>query len=85
MRGVRATARASRVRIRCRSEAVGTPAADDPAALAHRSGLAPGTPASSDGDPEPLRPGEHTGGIDVRPAEYERRVIEFLDRALLAK
>ena len=26
---------------------------------------------------------EHTGGIDVRPAEYERRVIDFLDRALL--
>jgi len=27
---------------------------------------------------------EHTGGIDVRPAEYERRVVEFLDGALLA-
>jgi len=26
----------------------------------------------------------HTGGIDARPAEYERRVIEFLDGALLA-
>ena len=26
---------------------------------------------------------EHTGGIDAAPAEYERRVIEFLDRALL--
>jgi hypothetical protein len=26
---------------------------------------------------------EHTGGIDARPAEYERRVIGFLDRALL--
>jgi uncharacterized protein len=25
----------------------------------------------------------HTGGIDARPAEYERRVIGFLDRALL--
>ena len=25
----------------------------------------------------------HTGGIDARPAEYERRVIAFLDRALL--
>jgi hypothetical protein len=28
---------------------------------------------------------EHTGGIDARPAEYERRVVEFLDTALLAK
>ena len=27
---------------------------------------------------------EHTGGIDVRPAEYERRVVDFLDAALLA-
>ena len=26
---------------------------------------------------------EHTGGIDARPAEYERRVIAFFDRALL--
>ena len=26
---------------------------------------------------------KHTGGIDVRPAEYERRVIAFFDRALL--
>ena len=26
---------------------------------------------------------EHTGGIEARPAEYERRVIEFFDRALL--
>jgi len=26
---------------------------------------------------------EHTGGIDVRPAEYERRVVGFLDDALL--
>ena len=26
---------------------------------------------------------EHTGGIDARPAEYERRVVEFLDAALL--
>ena len=26
---------------------------------------------------------EHTGGIDVRPAEYERRVVAFLDGALL--
>ena len=26
---------------------------------------------------------EHTGGIDARPAEYERRVIGFFDRALL--
>ena len=25
----------------------------------------------------------HTGGIDAQPAEFERRVIEFLDRALL--
>jgi pimeloyl-ACP methyl ester carboxylesterase len=32
-----------------------------------------------------LVPGsEHTGGIDARPAEYERRVVGFLDRALLA-
>jgi hypothetical protein len=27
---------------------------------------------------------EHTGGIDARPAEYERRVVDFLDAALLA-
>jgi pimeloyl-ACP methyl ester carboxylesterase len=26
----------------------------------------------------------HTGGIDAQPAEYERRVIDFLDRSLLA-
>ena len=26
----------------------------------------------------------HTGGIEARPAEYERRVVEFLDGALLA-
>ena len=26
---------------------------------------------------------EHTGGIDAHPAEYERRVIAFLDTALL--
>jgi uncharacterized protein len=26
----------------------------------------------------------HTGGIEARPAEYERRVVEFLDRSLLA-
>ena len=26
----------------------------------------------------------HTGGIDVQPAQYERRVIAFFDRALLA-
>jgi fermentation-respiration switch protein FrsA (DUF1100 family) len=25
----------------------------------------------------------HTGGIDARPAEYERRVVTFFDRALL--
>jgi len=31
-----------------------------------------------------LVPGaDHTGGIDVEPAEYERRVIAFLDAALL--
>jgi pimeloyl-ACP methyl ester carboxylesterase len=31
-----------------------------------------------------LVPGsDHTGGIDARPAEYERRVIGFFDRALL--
>jgi uncharacterized protein len=28
---------------------------------------------------------EHTGGIDVRPADYERRVIAFLDGALLGE
>jgi fermentation-respiration switch protein FrsA (DUF1100 family) len=27
----------------------------------------------------------HTGGIDARPAEYERRVIGFFDRALLGE
>jgi len=26
---------------------------------------------------------DHTGGLEAQPAEYERRVIEFLDRALL--
>ena len=26
----------------------------------------------------------HTGGIDARPAAYERRVVGFLDRALLS-
>ena len=25
----------------------------------------------------------HTGGIDTRPREYERRVVAFLDNALL--
>jgi hypothetical protein len=25
----------------------------------------------------------HTGGLEMRPAEYERRVISFFDRALL--
>jgi hypothetical protein len=25
----------------------------------------------------------HTGGMDARPAEYERRVIDFFDRSLL--
>jgi hypothetical protein len=24
----------------------------------------------------------HTGGIEAQPAEFERRVIEFLDRSL---
>ena len=28
---------------------------------------------------------EHTGGIDARPLEYERRVIEFYDGALLQR
>jgi fermentation-respiration switch protein FrsA (DUF1100 family) len=28
---------------------------------------------------------EHTGGIDARPAEYERRVVGFYDRALLER
>jgi dienelactone hydrolase len=27
----------------------------------------------------------HTGGLDARPAEYERRVVAFFDRALLDK
>jgi len=26
---------------------------------------------------------EHTGGIDVHPAEYERRVVRFYDQSLL--
>jgi hypothetical protein len=26
---------------------------------------------------------KHTGGLDARPAEYERRVVDFFDRALL--
>ena len=26
---------------------------------------------------------DHTGGLEAQPVEYERRVIEFLDRALL--
>lgn len=28
---------------------------------------------------------EHTGGIEARPAEYERRVVAFFDRALLGR
>jgi fermentation-respiration switch protein FrsA (DUF1100 family) len=28
---------------------------------------------------------EHTGGMEARPAEYERRVTTFLDAALLAR
>ncbi len=28
---------------------------------------------------------EHTGGIDARPAEYERRVVGFFDQALLER
>ena len=28
---------------------------------------------------------DHTGGLEAQPTEYERRVIEFLDRALLEK
>ena len=38
------------------------------------------------GDPKSIWkvPGsKHTGGIDARPAEYEQRVIDFFDRALL--
>lgn len=27
----------------------------------------------------------HTGGLDARPEEYERRVIAFFDKALLAR
>jgi hypothetical protein len=26
---------------------------------------------------------EHTGGLEAQPAEYERRVVDFFDRALL--
>ena len=26
---------------------------------------------------------DHTGGLDARPAEYERRVVAFFDRSLL--
>ena len=26
---------------------------------------------------------KHTGGMDARPAEYERRVIDFFDHSLL--
>jgi pimeloyl-ACP methyl ester carboxylesterase len=29
--------------------------------------------------------GKHVGGLEARPAEYERRVIEFFDQALLPK
>jgi hypothetical protein len=28
---------------------------------------------------------KHTGGLEAQPAEYERRVIAFLDSALLGK
>jgi pimeloyl-ACP methyl ester carboxylesterase len=28
---------------------------------------------------------EHTGGIEARPAEYERRVVGFFDRNLLGR
>ena len=28
---------------------------------------------------------KHMGGIDARPAEYERRVVGFFDRALLGR
>jgi fermentation-respiration switch protein FrsA (DUF1100 family) len=28
---------------------------------------------------------KHTGGIDARPAEYERRVVAFFDHALLQR
>jgi hypothetical protein len=40
------------------------------------------------GDPKAIWrvPGsEHTGGIEAQPAEYERRVIAFLDEALLER
>ena len=30
-----------------------------------------------------IEPAGHTGGIAAAPAEYERRVLGFLDRALL--
>lgn len=32
-----------------------------------------------------IKVGKHTGGITAVPAEYERRVVGFLDRALLRK
>ena len=28
---------------------------------------------------------EHTGGLKAQPAEYERRVVDFYDRALLGE
>jgi len=30
-----------------------------------------------------VRLGEVTGGIEARPAEYERRIVGFFDEALL--
>ena len=30
-----------------------------------------------------VRGADHTGGLDAQPAEYERRVVDFYDRALL--
>ena len=41
---------------------------------------------AADGEPKQIRrvPGsDYTGGLEAQPAEYERRVIEFLDRSLL--
>ena len=36
-------------------------------------------------DLDGARTPEHTGGIDARPREYERRVIGFLDETLLSE
>jgi hypothetical protein len=43
-------------------------------------------PGTSAGEPKTLweiPEAEHVGGLAARPAEYERRVVAFFDRALL--